>query len=83
MWHLELQIKYQNNRGCKSHKWSDASIGTGSGWKPDMSCKSTLWGCTNINFVNIYNVFVLANTESQAGMVEMADTSDLSSDSKE
>ena len=43
----------------------------------------TSWEHTNINFVNIYNVFVLANTESQAGMVEMADTSDLSSDSKE
>ena len=43
----------------------------------------TSWEHTNINFVNIYNVFVLANTKSQAGMVEMADTSDLSSDSKE
>ena len=43
----------------------------------------TSWEHTNINFVNIYNVFVLVNTKSQAGMVEMADTSDLSSDSKE
>ena len=59
MWHLELQIKYQNNRGYKSPKWSDASIGTGPDWKPDMSCKSTLWGCTNINSVNICKVFAL------------------------
>ena len=43
----------------------------------------TSWEHTNINFVNIYNVFVLANTKSQAGMVELADTTDLSSDSKE
>lgn len=50
MWHLELQIKYQNNRGCKSPKWSDASIGTGPGWKPDMSCKSTLWGFKSLSF---------------------------------
>lgn len=62
MWHLELQIKYRNNRGCKSPKWSDASIGTGPGWKPDMSCKSTLCWCTNINKVNICKVFVLTNT---------------------
>lgn len=48
--------------------------------KPMMA---TSWGHKKINKVNICNVFVLANTESQAGMVEMADTSDLSSDSKE
>ena len=30
----------------------------------------TSWGHTNINFVNICNVFVLANTKNQAGMAE-------------